>query len=170
MFAHRRLFLTALPLSLLAACAERRSGGGTPAFYRDLSRSGTPLDQGVAAAMISQYRQNNGLQAVTIDPRLSSVASELATAMARADNVQISLRQPPLRERLAQRGFNATVAQENVSAGYRTMAEAFSGWRGSPPHDRVMRLPGATRLGIAAVPNGASRFGVYWALVMAAGG
>lgn len=165
----RRLILSAIAFVPLAACTERPSGG-TPAFYRDLSRPGTPLDQAVAAGMISDYRRNHGLGAVAVDPRLSSVAQELAQEMARADNVQVSLRQPPLRDRLQRRGFAATAADENVSAGYRTIAEAFSGWRGSPPHDRVMRLPGATRLGIAAVPNSGSRYGVYWALVMAGGG
>ena len=31
-------------------------------------------------------------------------------------------------------GFDAKVAVENVSAGYHTLAEAFSGRRDSPPH------------------------------------
>ncbi len=43
-----------------------------------------------------------------------------------------------------------TVAVENVSAGYHTLAEAFSGWRDSPPHQANMLKNGVTKLGIAA--------------------
>jgi uncharacterized protein YkwD len=161
----RRTILLAAPLVLAGCAAERRSADG--GLLRDLSRPGSALDQGLAATVISQYRQNNGLSPVTPDARLASVAQETAAAMARADNVAVSLRQPPLRERLARRGYPAGAAEENVSAGYRTLGEAFSMWRGSRPHDRVLRLPAARRLGIAAVQAPGSRFAIYWALVMA---
>ena len=35
----------------------------------------------------------------------------------------------PLPRRLSEAGYPATLAVENVSAGYHTLAEAFSGWR-----------------------------------------
>ena len=47
------------------------------------------------------------------------------------------------------------------------MAEAFSGWRNSAPHNANMLATGMTRMGIAAVYNPRSRYHVYWALVMA---
>jgi uncharacterized protein YkwD len=164
----RRVLLLAVPALLAGCAAPPRSGDG--ALLRDLSRPGSALDQGLAAEVISQYRRNNGLAPVAPDPRLAAVAQEMASAMARADDVSASLRQPPLRERLARRGVTAGAAEENVSAGYRTLGEAFSMWRGSRPHDRVLRLPAARRIGIAAVQAPGSRFAVYWALVMAEGG
>ena len=39
--------------------------------------------------------------------------------------------------------------EANLSAGYRRLAEAFSGWRDSPQHDRVMKDAKAKRMGIA---------------------
>lgn len=163
----RRIAFVAGFASLLAACAAPQPQ--TPSFYRDLARPAAAVDQQMAASMISQYRSNHGLGPVTVDPRLSSVAMEMAQAMARADDVRASLSQAPLRQRIEQRGYTVIAADENVSAGYRTLAEAFSGWRGSRPHDRVMKLPGATHLGIATVHVPGSRYPVYWALVMANG-
>ena len=40
----------------------------------------------------------------------------------------------PFQDRIRKSGFDASVAVENISAGYHTLAEAFSGWRDSPPH------------------------------------
>lgn len=162
-----RFALAAAFACLVSACATPQPQ--TPSFYRDLARAAAVVDQQMAASMVSQYRANHGLGPVTVDPRLSAVALEMAQAMARADDVRASLRQAPLRQRLEQRGYTMITADENVSAGYRTLAEAFSGWRGSRPHDRVMKLPGATHLGIATVHVPGSRYPVYWALVMAKG-
>ena len=46
-------------------------------------------------------------------------------------------------------------------------AEAFSGWRDSSPHRANMLLAGATRMGIAAVYTPASKYKVYWSLIVA---
>ncbi len=68
---------------------------------------------------------------------------------------------------LAGAGFNSKKAVENVSAGYHTLAEAFSGWRDSPPHRANMLNAGANRMGIAAVYSPQSKYKVFWALIMA---
>src|SRR5262249_61661298 len=64
-------------------------------------------------------------------------------------------------------GYDAKTAAENISAGYQTLAEAFSGWRDSTPHRANMLLAGATRMGIAAVYTPASKYKVYWAMILA---
>ena len=77
----------------------------------------------------------------------------------------------PVREQvrlLKASGYNAKVAAENIGAGYHTLAEAFSGWRDSPPHRTNMLLGGATRMGIAEVYTPSSKYKVYWALILAA--
>ena len=74
----------------------------------------------------------------------------------------------PFRERISSSGFDAKMAVENISAGYHTMAEAFSGWRDSPPHRANMLAKGATRMGIAAVYSPNSKYKVFWALILAA--
>jgi uncharacterized protein YkwD len=164
----RRWLLTATLGLVVAGCADR-TPRRQPAFYDDLTRAGVRIDQGAAASMISQYRQNAGLGALSVDPRLTVVATDMVEAMASAEDVRASLRQPPLAQRLAAKGFVATASDENVSAGYHTLAEAFSGWRESRGHDRVMKLPGATHLGIATKYVPGSRYRVYWALVVAGG-
>jgi uncharacterized protein YkwD len=65
-------------------------------------------------------------------------------------------------------GFDPKITVENVSAGYHTLAEAFSGWRDSPPHRANMLKDGVTRIGIAAVYTPNSKYKVYWALILAA--
>src|SRR6266487_578944 len=71
-------------------------------------------------------------------------------------------------DRIKASGFDAKFAAENVGAGYHTLAEAFSGWRDSPSHRVNMLLPGATRMGIAAVYTPGSKYKVFWSLILAA--
>ena len=69
--------------------------------------------------------------------------------------------------RMKSSGFDAKVAVENVSAGYHTLAEVFSGWRDSPPHRANMLSRDVTKLGIAAsyAPN--TKYKVFWTLILA---
>jgi uncharacterized protein YkwD len=70
--------------------------------------------------------------------------------------------------RIKRSGYNARVAVENISGGYDTLSEAFSGWRESPPHRENMLKPGVTKMGIAAVYAPNSRYKVFWAMILAA--
>lgn len=156
---------------LLSACAEPRVGTRTvPPLVRDMARYGQTVDLPTAQSVFTSYRQNHGLSAVEPDQRLVDVAREMAVLLAERDNIQASLSQPAVMDRLARKGIKVVDAGENVSAGYHTLAEAFSGWRGSPPHDRVLKLPGATHFGIAAVYSPRSKYSVFWVLVMARAG
>jgi uncharacterized protein YkwD len=145
----------------LAGCNEPPRSG-QPSFYRDLANPTARVDAEAARAMISAYRLNNGLGALAIDPVLQSAAEAEAIAMAAADRPASAER---VKTALAARGAGG--AEANLSAGYRTLAEAFSGWRESGQHDRVMKAAGATRMGIATAHAPASKYQVYWALVVA---
>jgi len=153
----------------LAGCllSDHDPPSGQPSFYRSLATQGAELDLAAAQSMISGYRQNNGLGPVTIDPMLTRLAQEQAKVMAERNKLDHSAG-PPFQERIRTSGFDAKVAVENVSAGYHTLAEAFSGWRDSPPHRANMLVSGATRMGIAAVYAPGSKFKVFWALILAA--
>ena len=161
-------FAIVCALGLLAACAsEREPPTGDPAFYRSMASAAAVLDAPTAATMISGYRANNGLSAVTVDSELMRLAEAQARAMASRDKLDHNvIRAFP--ERLRASGYDATVAVENIGAGYHTLAEAFSGWRGSPPHRANMLRNGATRMGIAAVYAPQSKYKVFWALILAA--
>jgi uncharacterized protein YkwD len=137
-----------------------------PSFYRNLAAGGE-LDPQAAAAMISNYRTNNGLPAVALDPALMRMAEEQARAMAARNKLDHDVA-GSFRARIMRSGFDAGAAAENISAGYHTMAEAFSGWRDSPHHRANMLLKPATRMGIAAVYAPGTKYKVFWALVLAA--
>lgn len=150
---------------LLAGCAAE-APVGTPAMYVDMAEPGARLDPIAAASMISQYRQNNGLGGVDIDPALIKLAEQQSQAMASQNKLDHDVK-APLPKRLNASGYPATLAVENVSAGYHTLAEAFSGWRDSPPHKANMLKNGVTKLGIAAsyAPN--TKYKVFWTLILA---
>jgi uncharacterized protein YkwD len=153
---------------LIAACTgDRDTPLGEPSFYRNMAESGAQLDAATAASMISGYRINNGLTAVTVDPELMRLAEAQAQAMASRDKLDHDLIRG-FNERLKAHGYRARTAAENIGAGYHTLAEAFSGWRDSPSHRANMLLQGATRMGIAAAYTPKSKFKVFWALILAA--
>jgi uncharacterized protein YkwD len=151
----------------LTGCTNNAPPAGQPSFYIDLAQPGAALDANAAASMISGYRANNGLSAVTIDPELMRLAGEQAQAMAARDKLDHDAAHP-FAERIRKSGFDASVAVENIAAGYHTLAEAFSGWRDSPPHRANMLNPAVTRMGIAAAYTPKSKFKVYWSLILAA--
>ena len=153
----------ALALLGFSGCASEAPppSAGQPSFYRNLAQGGE-LDPSAAQSMISGYRANNGLGAVALDPELMRLAEEHSRTMATRDKVDHNVG-----KRI--RGGKAKAA-ENVSAGYHTLAEAFSGWRESPPHRATMLNKDATRMGIAAVYSPKSKYKVFWTLILAAPG
>ena len=167
---------TALLLGAIAAGAAALGGcaGDTappapePTFYADLAKPDAVVDAEAAQSMISGYRGNNGLSPLTVDPELMRLASEQAHAMAAHDKMDHDIGRP-FQERIRASSFRGAVAVENISAGYHTLAEAFSGWRDSPPHRANMLNAGVTRMGIAAVYAPKSKYKVFWALILAGG-
>ena len=171
----RRTPLAILYLCALAAATGLTLGGcakdpparlseGQPAFYRNLAAPGAKVDIVAARDMISLYRANNRLGALTPDPKLQEAAQAQADAMARAG--QVTHGPGPLQTRLARFGVQPGRAAENVSAGYYTMAEAFSGWRDSRPHNANMLNPNMKRMGIATAYAPGAKYKVYWALIV----
>ena len=161
-----RLLMAVSGVMLLAGCADSYMPKSEPSFYRNLARPGAELDAAAAASMISGYRANNGLPTVELDPELMRLAQAQAEIMAKKDKLDHGAGKPFV-QRLKASGYDAKRAAENIGAGYHTLAEAFSGWRDSNPHRANMLLGGATRMGIAAVYTPASKYKVYWSLILA---
>jgi len=153
----------------LADCTDNAPPSGQPTFYRDLAQSNAVLDAVAAQSMISGYRVNNGLGVVTIDPDLMRLATAQAQVMAAKGKLDHDAGEP-FQARIRKSGFDAAVAVENIGAGYHTLAEAFSGWRDSPPHRANMLNASVTRMGIAAVYTPKSKYKVFWSLILAAPG
>lgn len=161
-----RFAVVVLAFAWLGGCADSYAPKGEPSFYRNLAQPGAELDAAAAASMISGYRANNGLPAVALDTELMRLAQAQAEIMAKRDKLDHGAGNPFV-QRLKASGYDAKTAAENISAGYHTLAEAFSGWRDSSPHRANMLLAGATRMGIAAVYTPASKYKVYWSLILA---
>jgi uncharacterized protein YkwD len=156
-----------LGVTALAGCVGEAPPPSQPSFYVSMADENAAVDAVAAASMISGYRGNNSLGAVEVDPELMRMAMDHARTMAAKDKVDRSAGRE-FNSRLATAGFDGKAAVENVGAGYHTLAEAFSGWRDSPPHRANMLKGGVNRLGIAAVYAPQSKYKVFWALIMAA--
>lgn len=156
------LSLTALALAACQGASQPRNQ--TPTFYVSMANAGAVVDAATARDMISAYRRNNGLSPLTLDPDLQAAAEAEADAMAAVDKPSSA---DAFKARLSSAGFAAPAA--NLSAGYHTLAEAFSGWRESPQHNRVLLDSRATRIGIATAYAPNSKYKVYWVLAVAAG-
>ncbi|MBB5755477.1 uncharacterized protein YkwD [Methylorubrum rhodinum] len=149
--------------ALLQGCAGRTTpDAGLPSLYLPLTTASTALDAGAARDMISAYRGNNGEAPLRLDPDLQRLAEAEAASMAAADRPSSNR---TVRSAVTRLGYEG--ADANLSAGYHTLAEAFSGWRDSPPHRAVMLNAGATRMGIATAYAPGSKYKVYWALLVA---
>lgn len=151
---------------VLGGCVADAPSTEQPAMYLTMANGGARLDPQAAASMISLYRQNNGLGGVVVDPELMRLAEQQSQAMASHNKLDHDVK-APLAQRLNALGYPATLAVENVSAGYHTLAEAFSGWRDSPPHRANMLKSGVTKLGIATsyAPN--TKYKVFWTMILA---
>ncbi|MBL8573339.1 MAG: CAP domain-containing protein [Hyphomicrobiaceae bacterium] len=161
--------LTVVAAAGLSACASRApTAANVPPFYQRLDVAGRSIDPASSMGMINAWRQKNGLPALSYDPALARVAQAQASAMAAADSPQASLgADQNVTARLSRASYGVRSANENVSAGYRTFAEAFSGWRDSRGHNAIMLDPRATRMGIATALNPASKYQVFWSMVVA---
>lgn len=134
-----------------------------PAMYTSLAAPGAMIDADGARQMISLYRSNHGLTPLELDASLQSVAERQAQDMARHGDLSA---RGALKARLSDAGMTRTTAVENVSAGYHTLAEAFSGWRDSAPHNARMLDKRVKRMGIATAYAPSAKYKVYWALVL----
>jgi len=125
------------------------------------------VDPAAAAAMLSSYRASRGLGPVKLDAALTAMAQRQADAMAASGELSHDVA-GSFGSRVLASGLDVQSAAENIGAGYFTTQEAFKGWRDSPEHNANLLMPQATRFGIAIAKNGGSRFGVFWAMEVAA--
>lgn len=142
---------------LLAGCNDSGPARPQPAFYVDLARSGSSLDPATTSTIINGYRTNLGLAPMAWDARLADQAREEAGRLAARGEVSS--------EALSGARLSRGV-KRSVSGGYHSFADAFSGWRGSPQHDAVLKAPRGKRFGIAAVARPESRHRVYWVVLV----
>ena len=154
--------LLAAALALGACSAAVPSTTGAVAIYQSMATPTQRVDGSAAADMLGAYRRQSGLKPLVADPELQRLAEVEAARMAASDRTGQS---DAVKFAATRAGFAEPGA--NLSAGYQTLAEAFSGWRDSPEHRAVMLDPGAQRFGIATAYAPGSKYKVYWAMLTA---
>lgn len=71
-------------------------------------------------------------------------------------------------DRLVMAGYQWSKADENIAAGYRSLAEAMQAWTDSPPHCVALMRADITETAIALVPGrDGSTYLSYWTMVLA---
>ncbi|MEJ1157096.1 CAP domain-containing protein [Prosthecomicrobium sp. N25] len=167
----RRLVLRGLSLAGvstgLSACGMLSDITG-PKITIDASRPYKPVDPERAVATINAYRAKSGVGPLAHDPKLTAAARTYARHMAEADKMSHALSPwGPLDKRLRDAGYAYATAGENLGVGYRDLEDAFEGWRRSPAHDRGMKDPDMTVMGIASEYRPDSGWKTFWCLMFA---
>jgi uncharacterized protein YkwD len=75
-----------------------------------------------------------------------------------------------VRARVERSGYRWQIVAENIAAGRQDSEQVLSSWLESPGHCANLMNPDVTDIGAACFRNKESRYGTYWALVMAASG
>lgn len=94
---------------------------------------------------------------------LDALAWQQAEAMAKAEKVNHSVG-GDFRVRIAR--ARPRLAAENVAAGVLSRAEAIKEWDLSAGHRENLQMPGARRVGVAAVSKPASPYRKFWAMII----
>lgn len=125
------------------------------------------VDAPAAARAVSDFRKQNGLQAVVVNAGLMAVAVTQAKAMAESGLMSHDVA-GSFPTRLSAGRYATSAAVENIAAGQKSFAEVFAGWQRSPGHRENMLAREVTQLGIAAYRSTGSKYGIYWSLALAA--
>jgi hypothetical protein len=145
----------------VAALGVMSLTGGTAETQAD-----TAIDSEEQAFMdlLNDYRAQNELGPVIIDPSMQNAAEWMSTDMGEQNYFahDDSLGRDPW-QRLCD--FNYcynTWKGENIAAGYTTGASVFQGWRESPGHNSNMLGVHYVVMGLARVRTQGSTYGWYW--------
>ncbi|MFM8701888.1 MAG: CAP domain-containing protein [Hyphomicrobiales bacterium] len=142
----------------LGSCGPDRTVSMS-ALYTRLDQAGQSFDPALSVSMINGYRRDRGLPPLVFDATLAREAELRASNAAKADRSTPG-EVPDIKNEETPDGRTI-----RLSAGYRTAAEAFSGWRDVPAHNAALLSRQATRIGVAAHYWPSSRYRMYWAIV-----
>ncbi|MDR3496399.1 MAG: CAP domain-containing protein [Ancalomicrobiaceae bacterium] len=151
---------------LLGSCSSTPERVPVPPFYERLDQTQRPVDPASSLGMLNQYRGNNGLRPLVWNQTLARVAKSAAEKMAAAGKV-LGPAEVNLAGELSASGYRPKSYVANLSAGYRTFAEAFSGWRELKDNNAHMLDGRGVEIGLATAYVPGSKYRVFWALVIA---
>jgi uncharacterized protein YkwD len=155
----RRRLLAAV---LIGAAMAPVFGSRDRALGMTARQERSAAEASTAAALITRYRAAFRLRPVKLDPRLSAAAEHQARTIAQTG----SLDHGDFASRMAVFGIKGKAA-ENLSGGVGSVEEALAQWQASPAHNANLLIPEFTRIGLARADSQGTRYGRYWALVLA---
>ncbi len=123
--------------------------------------------------LVNQFRAENNLPPLKINPTLSKAAQYQADDMALRDYFShFSPERRDVSHRVTRQGYKWQKVSENLAAGQSTPAGVVDGWKKSKDgHREAMIDPNVNEAGVGyryiVADNGRARFSHYWALVMA---
>lgn len=152
------LLPAALVIALFVAFATTDSSAPT-----DASVTLDPEEEAFMI-LINDYRQQNGLQPLSINAELQAAAEWMSADM--GENAYFShtdsLGRTPW-ERMADFGYDySTWKGENIAAGFTTAESVFTAWKNSDGHNANMLNANFKVMGIARVYTAGSPYGYYW--------
>ncbi len=148
---------------------------GTNAQANDAAELRPCLDQGQvqkALQLINDMRARGapclqrGLsvgKALVWEGHLAATAGEQASDLALRDEIShFDAKQRSFKMRLAQSGYNARAAGENLAVGQADFATTLQSWLDSPVHCATLMTPAYTEVGLACVERQGSRYERFW--------
>lgn len=126
-----------------------------------------PVDSGSMMSMLNSYRAKHGLPPLRHDTRLDDVSADMAKHIAERDSMDTWAHSAfGLSQRLDKAGYGNYAGAENLGAGYASLEAAFAGWKGSKDHDKNLRNPYVTRVGIARVRRSNGKWRHFWVMTL----
>lgn len=129
----------------------------------------TPLDIAQATEDLNQYREQFGLPPVSLNVDLIEASSAHAQDLA-AHGIasHTGTDGSSHADRVQRRGYDFSIAAENVATGQKSWEKVFKAWQDSPGHNKNLLQPDVTDFGIALVFEPTTTYATYWAMVVAA--
>ena len=160
----RRPLWAVLLLLLFVSSAPPAFAQGRPSF--------TDQVEARVAALVNEFRAENGLQPLEPESRLGETARYLSAYMASNGKLDHRADGSTPEARATQHGYDYCVLAENIAYEYNSRGFAaeqlargfFQGWKESPLHRANMLEPDVTETGLAVTR--ARRSGEYYAVQM----
>ncbi|MDW8033672.1 MAG: CAP domain-containing protein [Nitrososphaerota archaeon] len=114
--------------------------------------------------LINQYRQQNGLQPLSISSALTTAAQLHSEDMARRNYFDHNTPEGKgFVDRIIEAGYTRfTCLGENIAAGFSTAGAVFEAWKNSPEHNDNMLNPCFKEIGIGLAYSASSTYKWYW--------
>ena len=164
--ATRLCAIAAIALGALVWTASP-SGGQTVACAVSTSDQGVDIEEQHLLGLLNGYRQENGKNALAMEPSVTQAAAWFSRDMATKDYFaydHVDSHGRTIPQRLTWCGVSYSNWAENIYAGSPDAQSVFDAWTASSSHNTNMLRDGITTAGIARAYSAGSTYGWYWTL------